>query len=61
MPAKSTKKNMKRTKELKQTKKIRAEKPPEIDSFMTFHNFSGGGNWLHAEWLEGRTQRYAVG
>ena len=61
MPAKPTKKSTKRTKELRQTKKIQAKTPPAIDPFTPLHNYTGGGNWLQAQWLEGRTQRYVVG
>jgi len=60
MSAKPTKKNTKR-KELAQAKKIQAPKPPAIYLLTPLHNYTGGGNWLHAEWLEGRTQRYVVG
>jgi hypothetical protein len=51
MSAKPTKKNAKRTKELRQAKKIVAKEPLAIESFVSFHN-CGGGNWLIAEWLE---------
>jgi len=62
MPVKPTKKTTKRTKESKPAKRTREEKPPAIDSFMTFHNYTGDGNWLSAEWMEeGRTHRYVVG
>jgi len=61
MSPKPTKKNTKRTKELRQAKETQAQKPPAIYLLTPLHNYTGDGNWLHAEWLEGRTQRYVVG
>jgi hypothetical protein len=62
MPAKPAKKNTKRSKELRQAKRIQAPKLRASEAYTTFQNYSAGGNWLNAEWLEGfRAQRYVVG